>query len=120
MRRRLLRVLFAVSLSPADAVAVEVDLYRKGLVVRRAAFAREHVFQLLLGIALDDLLQLGLMILERQFVQVLFGAADEPQHKALCRLHAAVEVNRRDHRLERVGQNRRPLAPAGVHFALAK
>lgn len=64
----------------------------------RPALIREHIFQLLLRILLDDLLKRGFIILEGQ--AVLHRILDKTQHKGARAFDPAVEVNGCDHRLK--------------------
>ena len=86
-----------------------------------AGLAQQGVAQALAALALYELLQLRLVVAEQQR-----GAAGVqrgeyvPLYKAARGVHAAVEIERRDDGLHRVGEDGGALAAAGVLLAAAE
>ena len=114
---RLLGALLAAAAPAADHVAVEVHLDHKGLVVVGTGLLDKHVGKPLLGVLLDDLLEHRLVVGEGKLVPVLERVHDEAEHESARRFDPPVEVDRREQRLKRVGQNRWAGAPP--HHLLA-
>lgn len=116
--RPLLGYLLAASRASADDVAVEVNLDAEGLIVIGAALAYEDILHRLLGVALDYLLQGGLIVGDRRLL--LVRLVYKAEHEFLRRLYAAVEIYGCKHRLECIGEYGRAILAAGEHLALAE
>ena len=86
----------------ADDIAVEMDFDAEGLVVVGSALADEDIFDRLFGIALDYLLQGGLVVRDDRLL--LVRLIDKTENELLRRLYAAVEIYGCKHRLERIGR----------------
>ena len=75
-----------------------MHLHHKMLVVIRPRFTRHHIAQTLGVILLDDLLQLGFVILLSRGVRERLR--DKRQDEPARHLHAAVEIQRRNDLIE--------------------
>ena len=75
------------------------------------------IAQRLAALALHQLLQLRLAVAEDQPVPRVQRGEDVPLDKSARHLQPAVEVHGGDQRLHRVGEDGRPLPPAGVLLA---
>ena len=106
---------FAAATALGQQLAVAPDADRKLLVVVGAGLAGDLVFQHGGRVLLDDLLQTGLVV-------VLGGLAlgDEGQDEIARGLHAAVQIQRGNDRLERIGDDARAAASAAKVLAVAK
>ena len=102
----------------ADDIAVEMDFDAEGLVVVGSALADEDIFYRLLGVALDYLLQGGLVVRDDRLL--LVRLVYKTENELLRRLYAAVEIDSGEHSLKRIGEDRRAILAAGEHFALAE
>ena len=102
----------------ADDIAVEMDFDAEGLVVVGSALADEDIFDRLLGVALDYLLQGGLVVRDDRLL--LVRLIDKTEDELLRRLYAAVEIDSGEHSFKRIGEDRRAILAAGEHFALAE
>ena len=87
----------------------------------RAGLPGEPVLQRLLLVFLHDLLQHGLVVLERaardRNVHLM---RDKAQHERARGFDPAVQIDRAEQRLGRVREDRRPLAPAAGLLAVAQ
>ena len=107
-----------MALAAADAVRIQVHFHHKVLVVVRPGLAGHHIAKPLRGVLLHNLLQLCLI--------VLFGAllcerrGDEGQNEGARGFDSAVEIQRRDNGLERIGHHAGARAPAAQLFAVAQ
>ena len=86
-----------------------------------AALACQAIFQRLLPVLLDDLLQLGLIVGKgAALAGLLCLARDEAQHKGARGLDAAVQVDCAEEGLHRIGQDGRALPAAALLLAVAE
>src|SRR5436190_2817157 len=117
-RRLLLRLLLRRSLAARHETA-NLHLDDEALLVIRADLLHDAVLRQLKSLPLRQLLQRRLVVLEQQ----IFGVDrfDVLRERALDqrarRFDAAVEVNRGDHRFEKIRQQRLFLAAAGLLLA---
>ena len=87
----------------------------------RAGLPGKPVLERLLLVFLHDLLQHGLVVLERAARDCnVHLVRDKPQHECARRLDAAVQIDRAEQRFGRIRQDRRPLAPAAGLLAVAQ
>src|SRR3989338_8883288 len=115
--RGLLRFLLALAGAPAELTLAEPDRDLEDLVVVRARRRGRFVSRRRLVPLLKNFLQPALVIrLEQAPVPFRVPPADELRR----RLVAAVEVDRPDQRLHRVGEKALPRAAAGVFLADAE
>ena len=106
---------FAAATALGQQLTVAPDADRKLLVVVGAGLAGDLVFQHSGRVLLDDLLQTGLVV-----VLGSLALGDEGQDEIARGLHAAVQIQRGNDRLERIGDNARAAASAAKVLAVAK
>jgi hypothetical protein len=120
------RRLLASAARAADAAFAKTQLGHfaldiESLLVRGAQCGGHAVHRQLHFVTLQPFLQFGLRILGRGFhARVDFHRLVQPVHQRLGGGKAGVEVDRADQRLERIGQDRRPVRAAGAGLALAQ
>ena len=85
-----------------------------------AALADELIADLALAVALDILLQRGLIVGARVHLADLSVVENMLHDKTLCLVDPAVEIDRGDGRLDHIGKDRGALAPAGHLLAAAE
>lgn len=118
---KLFRFLFASACAGGKYVGVEQQLHGKPLVVIRAGLTGEPVLQRFLLVLLHDLLEHGLVVLERAARNGdVYLVRDEAQHERARRLDAAVQIDRAQKRLGRIGQDGRTLSAAAVLLAVTQ
>ena len=100
---------------------VEPDLGHKGFVVIRTLLPDQVIGQDLIGLALNQLLQ-GRLIVPAALLHRFFplGLQQHPMDESRSLSNAAVQINRREHRLSGVRQNRRPFPSAAGLLAPAQ
>src|ERR1043165_9351360 len=119
--RLLLRLLLRRSLA-ARRQAPHLHLHDEALVVIGAGLADDRVLRQRQSLPLRQLLQRGLVVVEEEIVGVdaLDVVAEGALDQRARRLDAGVEVDRRDHGLEEIRQERILLPPARLLFADAE
>ena len=76
----------------------------EALIVVRTGLASEDILQLLLGVLLDDLLELRLVVFERDGL-FLDGRHDEPEDELSGRVDGPVEIDGGDDRFKSIGHD---------------
>ena len=93
----------------------------KGLLVCGAHGSHDPVVWKFHLAALQPFLQFGLRVLaDRGHRRIDFDRLEQPLHQRLRSQKATVQIDRADHRLQRVGQYRRTLAASRAHLAVSQ
>src|SRR5712691_2185605 len=119
--RLLLRLLFRRALAAGGSIA-DFHLDHESLVVIGAHFVDDVVFRKLQPLALCQLLERGLVVLEEKILRVdrIDIVSEGPFDQGASGIDSAVEIHSGDHRLEEIGQERFLVSPARLLLADAE
>src|SRR6516162_816924 len=117
-RRLLFRFLLRAAFRARHPLAFHPNLHQKSLLMVRAALSRQTILGQLSALPLQKLLQGALAVRFRDPLSVLQGLLENRHVEQFSsRLQATVQINRRHHSFECIGQQRGLFTPAGFFLA---